>query len=192
MISADCVINKAKKEAMTATAAVKKKDTAAKDVEPTITKREEANRKAERQNITNQTIVGTKEGIIEILKRLVGGNILDTVTKTADASRDKSIDDYKLHVVFQLAYDNGVRPEVDNVLEMLTEMYQYNFDFRKPIKHSMAQLKMMVTRLKLFGITPAEPELMLILLANIHHAKEQDWGQEFCSAMAAIRKKTQL
>jgi hypothetical protein len=192
MISADSVINKAKKEAMTATAAVKKKDTAAKDVEPTITKREEANRKAERQNITNQTIVGTKEGIIKILKGLVGGNILDTVTKTADASRDKSIDDYKLHVVFQLAYDNAVRPEVDNVLEMLTKIYQYNFDFRKPIKHSMAQLKTMATRLKPFGIKPAEPGLTLILLANIHHAKEQDWGQEFRSAMAAIRKKIQL
>ena len=189
MISADSVINKAKKEALAATAAAKKKDKSAEDVEPTITKREEAKREAERQNITNQTIVGTKEGVIEILKRLVGGDILDTVTKTADASRDKSIDDYKLHDVFQLAYDNAVRPEVDDVLEMLCEMYQYDFDFRKPIKHSMAQLKTMATRLKPFGINPAEPELTLILLANIHHAKEQDWGQEFRAAMSAIRKK---
>ena len=47
----------------------------------------------------------------------------------------------------------------------------------------------MVTRLKSFGITPAEPELTLILLAIIHHAKEQDWGQEFRTAMAAIQKK---
>jgi hypothetical protein len=39
MISADSVINKAKKEAMTATSAAKKKDKEAKDVEPTITKR---------------------------------------------------------------------------------------------------------------------------------------------------------
>ena len=189
MISADSVINKAKKDAMTATAAAKKKDKGADEVEPTITKRDEAKREAERQNITNQTIVGTKEGVIEILKRLVGGDILDTVTKTADASRDKSIDDYNLHDVFQLAYDNAVRPEVDDVLEMLCEMYQYDFDFRKPIKHSMAQLKAMATRLKPFGINPAEPELTLILLANIHHAKEQDWGQEFRAAMSAIRKK---
>ncbi len=108
------------------------------------------------------------------------------MTKTADASRDKSIDNYKLHDVFQLAYNNAVQPKVDNVLDMLTEMYQYDFHFRKPIKHSMAQLKMMATRLKPFGITPAEPELTLILLANIHHAKEQDWGQEFRLAMAAI------
>ncbi len=148
-----------------------------------------AKREAKRQNITNQTIVGTKEGVIEIFKRLVGGDILDTVTKTADASRDKSINNYTLHDVFQLAYNNAVRPEVDYVLEMLFKMYQYNFNFRKPIKHSMAQLKTMATRLKPFGITPAEPELTLILLANIHHAKEQDWGQEFRAAMAAIRKK---
>ena len=30
--------------------------------------------------------------------------------------------------------------------------------------------------------------MTLILLANIHHAKEQDWGQEFRAAMAAIQK----
>ena len=88
---------------MTANSAAKKKEKSAEEVKPTITKREEAKREAERQNITNQTIVGTKEGVIDILKCLVGGNILDTVTKTADASRDKIIDNYTLHKVFQLA-----------------------------------------------------------------------------------------
>ena len=72
---------------------------------------------------------------------------------------------------------------------MVTETYQYDFDFRKPIKHSMEQLKTMATRLKPFGITLAKPELTLILLANIHHAKEQEWGQEFRAAMSAIQKK---
>jgi hypothetical protein len=52
------------------------------------------------------------------MKRLIGGDILDTVTKITDGSRDKSIDDYKLHEVFQLAFDNAVRPEVDNVLDL--------------------------------------------------------------------------
>ena len=89
----------------------------------------------------------------------MGGDILDTVTKTANASRDKSINDYTLHKVFQLAYDNAVRPEVDGMLKMVTEMYHYNFNFRKNIKHSMAQLKTLATRLKPFGITPAKPEL---------------------------------
>ena len=53
----------------------------------------------------------------------------------------------------------------------------------------MAQLKTLAMRLKPFGIKPAKPELTLILLANIHHAKEQEWGQEFCAAMSAIQKK---
>ncbi len=53
MISADSVINKVKKEVMTSTAAAKKKDKSAEEVKPTITKREEAKREAERQNITN-------------------------------------------------------------------------------------------------------------------------------------------
>ena len=57
-------------------------------------------------------------------------------------------------------------------METVTEMYQYDFDFRKPIKHSMAQLKTMATRLKPFGINPAKMELTLNLLENIHHAKK--------------------
>ena len=60
MISADSVINNAIKEAMTATTAACRKDKNADEVEPTITKREEAKREAEQQIITNQTIVGTK------------------------------------------------------------------------------------------------------------------------------------
>jgi len=151
--------------------------------------REEAKREAEHQNIANQTIVGTKVGLIDVLKHLIGGAILNTVTKIADGSRDKSIDEYKLNEVFQLAFDNAVRPEVDDVLDLLLEMYQYEFDFRLPIKHSVAQLKTMATKLKPFGITPGEPELTLILLANIHFATEQAWGHEFCAAMAAIRKQ---
>ena len=74
-------------------------------------------------------------------------------------------------------------------MEMITKMYQYDFDFRKPIKHSMAQLKTMATRLKPFGINPAKPELTIILLANIRHAKERDWGQEFRAAMLAFCKR---
>ena len=47
----------------------------------------------------------------------------------------------------------------------------------------------MATKLKPFGITPGDPELMLVLLANIHFAKEQAWGHKFRAAMEAIRKQ---
>jgi hypothetical protein len=63
---------------------------------------------------------------------------------------------------------------------------QCEFDFRLPIKHNISQLKMMVTKLKPFGINPGEPELTLIILANIHYAKEQVWGHEFRAAMAVM------
>jgi len=92
IISVENVINDAKKEAMTVSAAACKKEKYADKVKPTSTTREEAKREAERQNITNQTIIGKKEGIIKVLKCLVGGDILDTVIKIANASRDKSID----------------------------------------------------------------------------------------------------
>ena len=191
MVTADMIINQAKKDATKTAAKAKKSTTASTDSDDDtkIITREEAKREAERQNIANQTIVGTKVGIVDVMKRLIGSDILDIVIKIADGSRDKSIDDFKLHEVFQLAFDNSVRPEVDDVLELVLEMYQCDFDFRKPIKHSMAQLKTMANKLKPFGITPGEPELALIILANIHHAKEQEWGHEFRAAMSAIRKQ---
>ncbi len=43
-----------------------------------------------RTSLTKQ-LKGTKEGIIKVLKLLVGDNILYTVTKTANASSDISI-----------------------------------------------------------------------------------------------------
>ena len=61
MISADSVINNAEKEAMTATAAARKKDKNADEIKPTIKKREEAKREAKRQNITNQTLLAQKK-----------------------------------------------------------------------------------------------------------------------------------
>ena len=192
MVTVEMLLTQSKKEAAITTAAAKKIAKALKldvwEVTPVMT-REEASRESDKQNIANQTIIGTKVGIVEIMKRLIGGDILDTVTKIADGSRDKSIDDYKLHEVFQLALDNAVRPEVDDVLDIVLEMYQSEFDFRSPISHSIAQLKMIANKLKPFGLTPGEPELMLIILANIHYAKEQVWGHEFRAAMAAIRKQ---
>ena len=56
MISVCNVINDAKKEAMIASGAARKKDKTVDKVEPMITTREEAKHEAERQNITNQTL----------------------------------------------------------------------------------------------------------------------------------------
>jgi len=74
---------------------------------------------------------------------------------------------------------------------MVSEMYQFEFDFRKTIKHNIdiAQLKTIATFLKSFRINVAKPELTLILLENVNYAKEQKWGQEFQAAMLAIRKQ---
>jgi hypothetical protein len=89
----------------------------------------------------------------------------------------------------QLAIDNAEYPEVDKVLEMVQDMFQFTFNICKQVKHNMAQLKTIVTHLKPFGILIAKPKLTLIILANIHQAKDKEWGKEFHTAMPAIRKQ---
>ena len=46
-----------------------------------------------------------------------------------------------------------------------------------------------LTRSKIGFTEAGEPELTLIILTNIHYAKEQTWGNEFRAAMATIRKQ---
>jgi hypothetical protein len=95
MVTADMLINQAKKEATAAAAAAKKVAKAlgmdAVEVKTAIMTQEEAKREANKQNIANQTIVGTKVGLVEVMKRIIGGDILDIVTKIPDGRRDKSI-----------------------------------------------------------------------------------------------------
>ena len=98
MVTADALITQAKKDAMVADATAKKiaKSLGTEAAAATIIMtREEAKREAERQNIANQTIMGTKDGLVEVLKRLIGGAILDPVTKIADGSRDKSLQKHR-------------------------------------------------------------------------------------------------
>ena len=95
MVTADMLINQAKKEATAAAAAAKKVAKAlgmdAVEVKTAIMTQEEAKREANKQNIANQTIVGTKVGLVEVMKHIIGGNILDIVTKIPNGRRDKSI-----------------------------------------------------------------------------------------------------
>ena len=81
MVTADMLLSQAKKEATAAAAAAKKvakslgKDEV--EVKTAVMTREEAKHEADKQNIANQTIVGTKVGLVEVMKRLIRGDILD-------------------------------------------------------------------------------------------------------------------
>ena len=75
-----------------------------------------------------------------MLPNLVGGDILNTILKTANRTDNRSISNYRLHNVIKLALDNATRPNIDNVLNVVKELYNYSFDFCKTVKHKLTML----------------------------------------------------
>jgi len=54
-------------------------------------------------NVINQSVIGTKEGVVEAVSKLVGSDITNAILQTADGSNFKSIDDYTLYEVMKVA-----------------------------------------------------------------------------------------
>ncbi len=78
-----------------------------KTILPTFTTRTEAQEKADRLNIINQSVIGTKEGVVKAISKLVGSDITDAILRTADGSDQKSIDDFTLYEVMKVAIDGA-------------------------------------------------------------------------------------
>jgi hypothetical protein len=100
-------------------------------ITPTITSRSEAQEEADRLNVINQSVISTKEGVVEAVTNLVGSDITDAVLRTANGSNHKSIDDYMLFAVMAAAIDGADRQSTTDMLEQLLEVINHTFDFQK-------------------------------------------------------------
>ncbi len=76
-----------------------------KTILPTFTTQTEAQEEADQLNVINQSVIGAKEGVVEAVSKLVGSDITNAILRTADGSDFKSIDDYTLYEVMNVAID---------------------------------------------------------------------------------------
>ncbi len=182
-ITAGSVITKAKQQADALSVL------SGKTVLPVITTQADAQEEANRLNVINQLVIGAKEGTLEAITKLVGSNITNAILRTADGSNHKSVDDYTLFKVMQVAIDGADRPSTNNVLEQLLEVINHTFDFRKKVSVNMELLQSNAARMATYGTVISIPQLMLTLLVNIKTATTSGYGHEFCLAMHAIRKR---
>ena len=83
-ITARSVIKNAKPHAETLL------DSSGKTVLPIITTLAEAQEEAGLLNGINQSVIGTKEGAVEALTKLVGSNVTDAILRTDDVSDHKA------------------------------------------------------------------------------------------------------
>ena len=160
-ITAKSVLKSAKKRADTLST------TTVKTILPTITAQTEAQEEAYRLNVINQSVIGTKGGVVEAVTKLVGSNITDAILQTADGSDFKSINDYTLYEVMKVAINGADRPTTNDVLEQLLEVINHPFDFRKKVSVNMELMQSNTARMATYGIVIGIPQLTLTLLANI-------------------------
>ncbi len=130
-------------------------------------------------NIINQSVIGTKEGVVEAVSKLVGSNITNTILRTADGSNHKSINDFTLYNVMQVAIVGADQPSTNDVLGQLLEVINHTFNFCKKVSVNMGLMQSNTARMATYGIVIGIPQLMLTLLANIKTATKSDCGREF-------------
>jgi hypothetical protein len=162
---------------------------AGKTVLPIITTQAEAQEEADRLNVINQLVIGAKEGAVEANTKLVGSNITNAILCTDNSSNHKSINNFTLFDVMQVAINGANRLLTNDVLEQLLEMINHTFDFCKKIRVNMELLQSNAARMATYGITIGVPQLVLMLLVNIKTATKSKYGHKFRSAMHAIYKK---
>jgi len=140
-------------------------------------------------NVINQAVIGTKEGVVKVVSKLVGSNITNAILQTADGSDHKSINNFMPFDVMKVAIDGADRPSTNDVLEQLLQVINHTFNFRKKVSVNMELMQSNAVRMATYGIVIGIPQLMLTLLANIKMATKSDYGCAFRSAMHAICKK---
>ncbi len=134
-ITARSVIKKAKQNAKVLSILT------GKTILPINTTQADAQEEANQLSIINQSVIRAKEGAIEAITKLVGSNITNAILCTADGSNGKSIDDFTLFNIMQVAINGAHRPSTNDVLEQLLEVINHTFAFCEKISINMELLQ---------------------------------------------------
>jgi hypothetical protein len=114
-------------------------------------------------NVINQSVIGAKEGVTEGVTLKVGGDITNTILRTADGSDHKSVDDYTLFEVLTAAIEGADQPSATDVLDQVLEIIHHPFDFRKKVGVNMELMQSNAARMSTYIIGIGIPQLTLTL-----------------------------
>ncbi len=130
-----------------------------------------------------------EEGVLKAITKMVGSNIINTILQTAERNNRKSINNFTLFNVLQVAIDGANHLSTNDVLELLIKVINFTFNFRKKVSINMELMQPNAAQIAMYSIIVSVSQLTLMLLANMETAAKSNYGPEFCVAMHAIRKK---
>lgn len=158
-------------------------------VAPEIETRTDAQAEADRLNQAYQAVIGAKEGAMRGIVAKVGTAVTDAVLCTPDGVDVKGVNEYKLYDVTEAAIARADQLAITNILELLSGVINFRFNFCKKVNQNVEILCSRAGRIKSYGITVDKAQPALVILANIETAAKEDYGSEFRPALQVIRRK---
>ena len=157
-------------------------------VPPEIAMRADAQDKANRLNVTNQAVIGTKEGTTAAFTELIDSNITDTVLRTADGKDFKLIDNYKLEKIFVAVVSGANRPAAIDILKQLVEVLSFQLDFQKKVHANVELLRSKPASMETYSVNMDDTQIALTILTNIKIAAREDYGRKFVLVVQTIQR----
>ena len=184
-ITPDTILRESKAEAARINARL---PVGAPEIPPTIETRADAKVEADDRNYAIQATIGTKEGSVTFMRKAVGDDIVDQVTKHSDG-RPKTVDDWKLSDLFKAIEAAAKRPTAGEVLTIKTKTLRTLFDFRGSLKTAVERFRTQIGRVTAYKLSFDQTEFVLVVMHNIHLAVQHDWGRDFRKAYRTLNQQ---
>lgn len=156
-------------------------------VEPEFTSSgTDAQDEADRINTYRLAAIGVKEGIAAGITQLIGKDNTNLILRSADGSRMKSVDEYKLHQLWTAISDGADRPAATIIRKDYVDIAGYIFDWRETTATNVERLAMLAAKASGFGIRVHDDLKAIVILANVEYAAKQSWGAEIRTAQRKI------
>ena len=144
---------------------------------------------ADSKNEANQAVIGAKQGTVEALEKMIEPSILTTVLYEADGITRKSIDDVKLHDVFEAIIKGADRTTNKTLLSEAVKLFGFKIQFNKKISVSIGKLKLANKSLEETGLRIGYPSLACIVLANMEAVQHNPWARSFADPIKNVKDK---
>ena len=134
-------------------------------------------------------MIGAKEGATEAITKMTGSDVTDTVLQTTKENNFKGIEDHEICEIVTAAIQGTNRPATGDVLDQLSAVVTFQFDFCKKVSANLETLRMLSTQIQSYRVHVEETQIALVILANVEAEARAKYKGEYCMAVQNIRCK---
>ncbi len=131
----------------------------------------------------------TETQIALIILANIGMAITNNVLCVIDGKDLKTVDKNMLVNLTNIIKQGAEHPLTSNILEQLVAVLTYNFDMHLKVKANVKWLRVEATNgITYGGIGVSEPQISLVIIANMDVASKEPYKWEFCHATCNIHQ----